>query len=155
VVLTVDGPSLGGFVCPTTITSSEVWKIGQVRPGDSVTFKRLTLPEAHAALLATDARLTALRAAARAGVAGKEMVAAVQAAEAAAAAVASEAAPRMPESKALLVKVEAQGSHPGAEYRLAGDRYIQVGWLLVLLAVLCSSRCCLGCRGQGGEGGAC
>lgn len=34
VVLTVDGPSLGGFVCPVTITSTEVWKIGQVRPGE-------------------------------------------------------------------------------------------------------------------------
>ncbi len=30
VVLTVDGPSLGGFVCPATITSTELWKIGQV-----------------------------------------------------------------------------------------------------------------------------
>lgn len=32
VVLTLDGPSLGGFVCPATIVSSELWKIGQVRP---------------------------------------------------------------------------------------------------------------------------
>ena len=31
VVLTVDGPSLGGFVCPSTIISSELWKMGQVR----------------------------------------------------------------------------------------------------------------------------
>ena len=30
VVLTVDGPSLGGFVCPATITQSQLWKIGQV-----------------------------------------------------------------------------------------------------------------------------
>ena len=31
VILMVDGPSLGGFVCPATIVSTELWKIGQVR----------------------------------------------------------------------------------------------------------------------------
>lgn len=30
VVLTMDGPSLGGFICPATIISTELWKIGQV-----------------------------------------------------------------------------------------------------------------------------
>jgi urea carboxylase len=33
VILMVDGPSLGGFVCPATIVSTELWKIGQVRGG--------------------------------------------------------------------------------------------------------------------------
>jgi urea carboxylase len=33
VILMVDGPSLGGFVCPATIVSTELWKIGQVRAG--------------------------------------------------------------------------------------------------------------------------
>ena len=31
VVLMVDGPSLGGFVCPATIATTELWKMGQVR----------------------------------------------------------------------------------------------------------------------------
>jgi urea carboxylase len=31
VILMVDGPSLGGFVCAATIVSTELWKIGQVR----------------------------------------------------------------------------------------------------------------------------
>ena len=43
IVLMFDGPSLGGFVCPATITSAELWKMGQVYPKDSVVFKRLTL----------------------------------------------------------------------------------------------------------------
>ena len=43
IVLMFDGPSLGGFVCPATITSAELWKMGQVSPKDSVVFKRLTL----------------------------------------------------------------------------------------------------------------
>ena len=38
VVLGTDGPSLGGFICPATIPSSEFWKIGQARPGDKVKF---------------------------------------------------------------------------------------------------------------------
>jgi urea carboxylase len=39
VILGPDGPSLGGFVCPATIVSSELWKIGQLRPGDKVRFQ--------------------------------------------------------------------------------------------------------------------
>ena len=38
VILAVDGPSLGGFVCPVTIVQSELWKIGQLRPGDLLRF---------------------------------------------------------------------------------------------------------------------
>jgi urea carboxylase len=38
VILAMDGPSLGGFVCPVTIVQSELWKIGQLRPGDLVRF---------------------------------------------------------------------------------------------------------------------
>lgn len=38
VILGPDGPSLGGFVCPATVIQSELWKLGQLRPGDTVTF---------------------------------------------------------------------------------------------------------------------
>ena len=31
IALMPDGPSLGGFVCPATIISAEMWKMGQVR----------------------------------------------------------------------------------------------------------------------------
>ncbi|WP_116808735.1 5-oxoprolinase/urea amidolyase family protein [Steroidobacter cummioxidans] len=41
VILGPDGPSLGGFVCPATIISSELWKVGQLRPGDKVRFRRV------------------------------------------------------------------------------------------------------------------
>ena len=46
VVLMFDGPSLGGFVCPATITSSQLWKMGQVAANDQILFKRQTLGEA-------------------------------------------------------------------------------------------------------------
>lgn len=38
VILTCDGPSLGGFVCQAVVASAEMWKIGQVKPGDLVQF---------------------------------------------------------------------------------------------------------------------
>ncbi len=38
VILGPDGPSLGGFVCPATIVHDELWKMGQLRPGDLVRF---------------------------------------------------------------------------------------------------------------------
>ncbi|MEU5637583.1 5-oxoprolinase/urea amidolyase family protein [Streptomyces rishiriensis] len=39
VLLGPDGPSLGGFVCPATVLTSERWKLGQLRPGDTVRFR--------------------------------------------------------------------------------------------------------------------
>jgi urea carboxylase len=41
ILLGPDGPSLGGFVCPATVVSSERWKLGQLRPGDTVRFVRV------------------------------------------------------------------------------------------------------------------
>ena len=40
VILGPDGPSLGGFVCPAVILDDELWKTGQLRPGDSVRFRK-------------------------------------------------------------------------------------------------------------------
>jgi len=39
VILGPDGPSLGGFVCPATITSRDLWKMGQLKAGDTVRFR--------------------------------------------------------------------------------------------------------------------
>ncbi|MWC30155.1 urea carboxylase [Paenibacillus sp. MMS18-CY102] len=46
ILLGPDGPSLGGFICPVTTASAEFWKIGQLRPGDKVRFRLITLEEA-------------------------------------------------------------------------------------------------------------
>jgi urea carboxylase len=46
VILGPDGPSLGGFVCPATIVAAELWKVGQLRPGDKVRFHRVTAEQA-------------------------------------------------------------------------------------------------------------
>jgi urea carboxylase len=46
IILGPDGPSCGGFVCPAVIVQSELWKIGQLRPGDSVRFVPMSEAEA-------------------------------------------------------------------------------------------------------------
>ena len=47
VILGPDGPSLGGFVCPVTLIDAELWKLGQLRPGDRVRFRRVSAPAAR------------------------------------------------------------------------------------------------------------
>ncbi|MFZ4892900.1 urea carboxylase [Plantibacter sp. Mn2098] len=52
IILGPDGPSLGGFVCPAVVGSGELWKLGQLRPGDTVRFVRVR--EADASELIRD-----------------------------------------------------------------------------------------------------
>jgi urea carboxylase len=60
VILGPDGPSLGGFVCPATIVQAELWKMGQLRPGDTVRFKRLSQAQAERMEAAQDAAIADL-----------------------------------------------------------------------------------------------
>lgn len=43
ILLGPDGPSLGGFVCPVVIASAELWKMGQLKAGDRIRFRRLSV----------------------------------------------------------------------------------------------------------------
>lgn len=70
ILLGPDGPSLGGFVCSVTTAKGELWKLGQLHPGDKVHFQLLTLSQAEAIRKAqesclegklTEAALPALR----------------------------------------------------------------------------------------------
>lgn len=47
VILGPDGPSLGGFVCPATIVQAELWKMGQLKAGDKIRFKRISQDDAR------------------------------------------------------------------------------------------------------------
>ena len=60
IILGPDGPSCGGFVCPAVIIRADRWMMGQLRPGDSLRFKPVTLAEAEAAELAMEDSLSAL-----------------------------------------------------------------------------------------------
>jgi urea carboxylase len=48
VILGPDGPSLGGFVCPATVITADLWKLGQLRAGDKIRFIPVTLDDAVA-----------------------------------------------------------------------------------------------------------
>ncbi len=62
VILGPDGPSLGGFVCPATIVQAELWKMGQLKPGDTVRFRRLGQTEAERLEAVQDAAVSGLAA---------------------------------------------------------------------------------------------
>ena len=60
ILLGPDGPSLGGFVCPVTVASSEFWKIGQLHPGDKIKFKLISLEEAERLTKIQEGKLKAI-----------------------------------------------------------------------------------------------
>ena len=108
VILTRDGPSLGGFVCPVTIAKAELWKVGQVKPGDRIRFVRMDYEQAVALEAAQDHSLRELSAAAPA------MPAA-----------ASIGAPaRATASETIIAALPAEGTRPSVAYRQAGDGYL-------------------------------
>ncbi len=47
VILGPDGPSLGGFVCPVTIIKADLWKLGQLKPEDTIQFVPVSMEEAE------------------------------------------------------------------------------------------------------------
>jgi urea carboxylase len=61
ILLGPDGPSLGGFVCPAVIVEAERWKLGQLKAGDTVRFRRLTLKQAEALEAGTDGAVETLQ----------------------------------------------------------------------------------------------
>ncbi len=61
IILGPDGPSLGGFVCPATIIAADLWMAGQLKPGDKVSFRPVTMREAREAEAEQDAEIETLR----------------------------------------------------------------------------------------------
>ncbi|SFO71509.1 urea carboxylase [Ectopseudomonas composti] len=106
VILTKDGPSLGGFVCPVTIAKAELWKVGQVKPGDKLRFHPIGFQQAQSLEQAQLGSIEAL---------------------AAISAVTLPAPSLQPDntvSATVLAELPADGSRPRAVYRQAGDAYI-------------------------------
>jgi urea carboxylase len=106
VILTRDGPSLGGFVCPTTIVKAELWKVGQVKPGDRIRFVPLQYENALALEHAQERGIRTLK-----PEPPVPIFPALQPLLAAA-------------SATLLAERVADGHHPKARWRQAGDSYI-------------------------------
>ncbi len=61
IILGPDGPSLGGFVCPATIIKADLWKTGQLKPGDRVRFTAVSYEDAVSLELEQDENLESLQ----------------------------------------------------------------------------------------------
>jgi len=105
VILTKDGPSLGGFVCPVTIVKAELWKVGQVKPGDKIRFKRMSFDDALALEKAQDKAITDLKPIAT--IASTPIV-----------------KPAHGLSECIVASLSPQAGRPLVSYRQAGDKYI-------------------------------
>jgi urea carboxylase len=103
IILGPDGPSLGGFVCPLVVIQADLWKIGQLAPGDSIRFDIVTDSQAHAAEAAMEALF----------------------ADPAPTLARSEPRAKTPHSP-ILDSTAARGHRPQVVYRRQGDRHILV-----------------------------
>jgi urea carboxylase len=106
VILTHDGPSLGGFVCPVTIVKAELWKVGQVKPGDSIRFVPIRYEDALKLEAEQKARICTLQPAPRPVPSAPLLL------------------PLATSSATILAERRAIAHHPKALWRQAGDRYI-------------------------------
>lgn len=108
VILTQDGPSLGGFVCPVTVAKAELWKVGQVKPGDRIRFYPISVEDAVAREKAQERSIEMLQACAAPVFDVPSL------------------ADRDGVSAAALVSLPATASAPAIVYRQAGDKYILI-----------------------------
>ncbi|WP_353614173.1 urea carboxylase [Mangrovibacter phragmitis] len=108
VILTRDGPSLGGFVCPVTIARAELWKVGQVKPGDKIRFHAINFEHAQSLDIARQVAVTNLCAASTL----PDRHPAIS--------------PGKTSSAAILAEQPAQGDIPAAVWRQAGDNYLLI-----------------------------
>ncbi|KAF8998396.1 urea carboxylase [Cyathus striatus] len=42
VILTNEGPDMGGYVCLCTVATGDMWKLGQISPGNTIQFRRVS-----------------------------------------------------------------------------------------------------------------
>ncbi|KAK6463273.1 urea amidolyase [Scheffersomyces coipomensis] len=103
VILTCDGPSLGGFVCEAVVAEAEMWKIGQVKPGELIQFVPLSYTDAKGLKKHQDKIIEDLSGDLPT-IEGKQI---------------------KPESP-VLYQFQVSSNAPKVTYRQAGDRYILV-----------------------------
>lgn len=100
ILLGPDGPSLGGFVCPAVVVEAERWKLGQLKAGDLVRFRRITLKQAEAMEAELEHAIATLTA----------------------------PLPRLPEhsTEEAAVLQTSEARQPATVYRADGDKYLLV-----------------------------
>ena len=108
IILGPDGPSLGGFVCPFVVIQADLWKVGQLAPGDTLHFVPISDDEAAAAERDQDALIRDL----------------------------SVAPPRpaaAPAASPILGRIAGHGHRPEVVYRRQGDRHLLVEYGPIVL----------------------
>jgi urea carboxylase len=112
IILGPDGPSLGGFVCPFVVIQADLWKVGQLAPGDTVILDPVSEADARAAEQAQEALIASLATPAKTphSLAGS----------------ASEASP-------IVGRIAAIGQRPEVVYRRQGDRNLLVEYGPIVL----------------------
>jgi urea carboxylase len=122
IILGPDGPSLGGFVCPATVIAADLWKVGQMRPGERVRFERVS-PERASAL---EREQLAAIATARAGSPAPRAAGGVDATTDDG--PRRQAQPSQPAEvdSARLMNIAATTDRPEVCYRPAGDKFLLV-----------------------------
>ena len=139
IILGPDGPSCGGFVCPATIVSADLWKIGQLKPGDKVRFRAITLAEARKLAAQQDYEIETLQPARRprGAVSSLDLVIGAESTDAAPPANArpisnyqllttNSQLPTTPPQPAILHSLPARPSAPAVVYRLSGDTAVLI-----------------------------
>ena len=118
IILGPDGPSLGGFVCPFVIIQADLWKIGQLAPGNTVRFERVDPARAAALAADQDLLLQALPA---------------TPAPAARATAAGNATGGHAGASPVLGSIAARGQRPAVVYRRQGERSVLVEYGPIVL----------------------
>ncbi|MDY6816917.1 MAG: carboxyltransferase domain-containing protein, partial [Pseudomonadota bacterium] len=95
------GPSLGGFVCPVTVISADLWKLGQLKAGDKVQFVPVSQDQAVALREALDETVATLTPAS------------------------ARITPVQPQTP-ILATLTTDEHETGVVYRAAGDNYVLV-----------------------------
>ncbi len=118
IILGPDGPSLGGFVCPFVIIQADLWKIGQLVPGNTVHFERVDPDQAGA--LAADQDLLLQELPATPGPAAR-------------ASAAGHAGTGRGGQSPILGSIAARGQRPAVVYRRQGERSLLVEYGPIVL----------------------
>ncbi|WP_206362089.1 urea carboxylase [Sphingomonas montana] len=109
IILGPDGPSLGGFVCPFVVAQADLWKVGQLAPGDTVRFAPVDNATAVAAEQAQDRLVATLSGTPTQPPAGDAL------------------------GSPILHAIPAQGVRPAVTYRQQGDRNLLVEYGPIML----------------------
>ncbi|KAI0424117.1 urea carboxylase [Xylaria sp. FL1042] len=59
-ILTADSPNLGGLICSSTVISADLWKLGQLKPGDTFYLTPVSLGNAVAQIQQVEAYLSVI-----------------------------------------------------------------------------------------------